>query len=140
MVSSGLSLLITNTQKMVKIMSNIYQSLIDQKLFFILLLMLLAQFPINPISFLQTSEIAQARSKSSGNEAKREIQTGLDLKGRTKTEVLKLIGPPWTKDMTPVKARYNEKWTYSCEDKRGATYNCVFIYFVTDHVKKVEIF
>jgi hypothetical protein len=83
---------------------------------------------------------AHARSKSSGNEAKREIQTGLDLKGRTKTEVLKLIGPPWTKNMTPVKARYNEKWTYSCEDKRGATYNCVFIYFVTDRVKKVEIF
>jgi len=79
-------------------MSNIYQSLINQKLFFILLLILLAQFPINPISFLQTSEMAHARSKSSGNEAKREIQTGLDLTGRTKTEVLKLIGPPLDKE------------------------------------------
>jgi len=125
---------------MVSTMLKIYQYLIDQRLFFVLLLILVAQFPFNPISFLHTSDIAHARSKSSGNEAKREIQTGLDLRGRTKTEVLKLIGPPWTKDTTPVKARYNEKWTYSCEDKRGATYNCVFIYFATDRVKNVELF
>lgn len=135
-----MSLLTTNAQNMVSTMLKIYQYLIDQRLFFVLLLILVAQFPLNPIYFLHTPEIAHARSKSSGNEAKREIQTGLDLKGRTKTEVLKLIGPPWTKDMTPVKARYNEKWTYSCEDKRGATYNCVFIYFVTDRVKNVELF
>ncbi len=139
MVSSGLSLLITNTQKMVNLMSNIYQSLLDQKLLFIFFLIFTLQLSIAPNS-LNLSVTAHARSKSSGNEAKREIQTGLDLKGRTKTEVLKLIGPPWTKNMTPVKARYNEKWTYSCEDKRGATYNCVFIYFATDRVKKVEIF
>ncbi len=114
-------------------------SSIDRKLIFILFLMLAAQLSINPFSLFST-EGAHARSKSSGNEAMREIQTGLDLTGRTKTEVLKLIGPPWTKDTTPVKARYNEKWTYSCEDKKGATYNCVFIYFVTDRVKNVEIF
>jgi len=104
------------------------------------LIITLCVFSVIILSFTASIEIAHARSKSSGNEAKREIQTGLDLKGRTKTEVLKLIGPPWTKNMTPVKARYNEKWTYSCEDKRGATYNCVFIYFATDRVKKVEIF
>jgi len=95
---------------------------------------------INIFLFDNLTDAAYAKSKSSGNEAMREIQSGLDLTGRTKTEVIKLIGPPWTKDKTPVKARYNEKWTYSCEDKRGATYNCVFIYFVTDRVKNVEIF
>jgi hypothetical protein len=116
-----------------------YRYLKDKKLIFILFLILSAQLGINPLSLFST-ESAQARSKSSGNEAKREIQSGLDLTGRTKTEVIKLIGPPWTKDTTPVKARYNEKWTYSCEDKHGATYNCVFIYFVTDRVKNVELF
>ena len=105
-----------------------------KKLILILLLLLLV-----PADFNITNS-AQARSQSSGNEAMREIKSGLDLTGKTKTDVLKFIGPPWEKDTTPVKARYNEKWTYSCEDKRGATYNCVFIYFVSDRVKKVEIF
>ncbi len=85
-------------------------------------------------------ETAQAQSKSSGNEVMRDIQSGLDLTGRTKSEVLKLIGAPWQKDMTPVKARYNEKWIYSCEKKNGLTYDCVFIYFGADRVKNVEIY
>ena len=106
----------------------------------ILILILSAQFLFDPFSYFNLSEAAYAKSKSSGNEAMREIKSGLNLTGKTKTDVLKFIGPPWEKDTTPVKARYNEKWTYSCEDKRGATYNCVFIYFVSDRVKKVEIF
>ena len=100
------------------------------------LLLVLALAISNGINLTQT---ALARSQSSGNEVLRDIKTGLDLTGKTKTEVLKLIGPPWQKDQTPVKARYNEKWTYSCEDKRGLTYDCVFIYFMADRVKKVEI-
>lgn len=119
-------------------MFKIFQHLIDIRSLLGILFVLTAQLSINPFSLFST-EVAHARSKSSGNEAKREIRSGLDLKGRTKTEVLKLIGPPWTKDKTPVKARYNEKWIYSCEDKSGATYNCVFIYFMTDTVKRVEI-
>ena len=110
-----------------------------KKLILILLLILLVQLLIVPADFNITNS-AQAKSKSSGNEAMREIRSGLDSSSNTKTDVLKFIGPPWEKDTTPVKARYNEKWTYSCEDKRGATYNCVFIYFVSDRVKKVEIF
>ncbi len=97
------------------------------------------QLALIPSGFNLT-DTAHARSKSSGNEVMREIQTGLDLTGKTKTEVLKLIGPPWQKNQTPVKARYNEKWIYSCEDKKGLTYDCVFIYFLADRVKKVEIY
>lgn len=106
---------------------------------FIFFLILTLQLSTIPSGF-DLTKTAQAGSKSSGNEVMREIQSGLDLKGRTKTEVLELIGPPWQKDMTPVKARYNEKWTYSCEDKKGLTYDCVFIYFLADRVKNVEIF
>ena len=80
-----------------------------------------------------------ADSNSSGNDVKREIQTGLDLQGRSKTEVIKLVGPPKTKDRTPSKGRYTEKWTYSCQDKRGAKKNCVYLYFSGDRVKKVEV-
>jgi len=115
------------------------QYIFGKKLIFTLLLILSAQLSYISLDF-NLNETAHARSKSSGNEAMREINSGLDLTGKTKTQVLKLLGPPWEKDTTPVKARYNEKWTYSCEDKRGMTYNCVFIYFVTDRVKNVEIF
>ena len=109
------------------------------KLLYVLFLIITLQLSAIPqgYNFIET---AQARSKSSGNEVMRDIQSGLDLTGRTKTEVLKLIGPPWQKDMTPVKARYNEKWTYSCEKKNGLTYDCVFIYFGADRVKNVEIY
>lgn len=110
-----------------------------KKILLILLLILTLHLAAIPYGY-DFSEPAQARSQSSGNEVMRDIQSGLDLTGRTKTEVLKLIGPPWQKDMTPVKARYNEKWTYSCEKKNGLTYDCVFIYFMADKVKKVEIY
>lgn len=94
-----------------------------------------------PIQFSQNLiETARAASNSNGNEAMREIRSGLELTGRTKTEVIKLIGSPKTKNKTPSKGRYSEKWTYSCEDKRGATYNCVFVYFGGDRVKNVELF
>ena len=106
----------------------------------ILILILSAQFLFDPFSCFNLSEDAYAKNTSSGNEAMREIRSGLDLTGRTKTEVLELIGSPKTKNKTPTKGRYNEKWTYSCEDKRGATYNCVFIYFAGDRVKDVELF
>ncbi|MEM7281877.1 MAG: hypothetical protein AAF438_09650 [Pseudomonadota bacterium] len=110
-----------------------------KKTLFILFLILTLQLSTIPIG-INLTDTAQARSKSSGNEVMRDIQSGLNLTGRTKSEVLKLIGPPWEKDMTPVKARYNEKWTYSCEKKNGLTYDCVFIYFGADRVKKVEIY
>ena len=110
-----------------------------KKLLYILSLILILQLSTLPHGF-DISENARAQSKSSGNEVMRDIQSGLDLTGKSKTDVLKLIGPPWQKDMTPVKARYNEKWTYSCEKKSGLTYDCVFIYFLADRVKKVEIY
>ena len=119
------------TRKMFKLEKNIFMSL--------LFLVFIFQLSIMP-GALNISDEAEARSKSSGNEAKREIQSGLDLTGGTKTEVLKLIGGPWEKDRTPNKGRYTEKWTYSCEDERGLTSNCVFIYFSGDRVKNVEIY
>ena len=119
------------TRKMFKPEKNIFMPL--------LLLAFIFQLSIMP-GALNLSDQAQARSKSSGNEAKREIQTGLDLTGKTKTEVLPLIGGPWEKDRTPNKGRYTEKWTYSCEDERGLTSNCVFIYFSGERVKNVEIY
>ena len=102
----------------------------------ILILFLLLTSPIG----LNSIDISQAQSKSSGNEVMKKINSGLDLTGKTKTEVIELIGLPWQKDTTPVKARYNEKWIYSCEDKKGLTYDCVFIYFLADRVKNVEIY
>jgi len=119
------------TRKMFKLDKNIFMPL--------LFLAFIFQLSIMP-GALNLSDESQARSKSSGNEAMREIQSGLDLTGRTKTEVLKLIGGPWEKDRTPNKGRYTEKWTYSCEDERGFTSNCVFIYFSGDRVKNVEIY
>lgn len=109
------------------------------KLLIILVLILTLLLGVIP-SNTNLAQTAQAKSKSSGNEVKRDIQTGLDLTGRTKTEVLELVGAPWQKDQTPVKARYTEKWIYSCETERGLTFDCVFIYFLSDRVKKVEIY
>lgn len=79
----------------------------------------------------------EAASKSSGNEAVQKIHDGLVLKGMTKSEVVQAIGEPWQKDTTPVKARYGEKWIYSCESDKGLTYDCVFLYFMGDRVKNV---
>ena len=47
------------------------------------------------------------------------------------------IGEPWQKDTTPVKARYGEKWIYSCETDKGLTYDCVYLYFMGGKVKNV---
>lgn len=80
---------------------------------------------------------ADAESQSSGNEAVQKIHDGLVLKGMTKSEVVEAIGEPWQKDTTPVKARYGEKWIYSCETEKGLTYDCVFIYFMGGRVKNV---
>jgi len=77
---------------------------------------------------------ADAVSKSSGNEAVQKIHAGLVLRGMTKAEVVEAIGEPWEKDTTPVKARYTEKWIYSCETGKGLTYDCVYLYFVGDRV------
>ncbi|MGB2692544.1 MAG: hypothetical protein WBC96_08610 [Thermodesulfobacteriota bacterium] len=115
-----------------------FQDLIEKNLFLIAFLIFLVQFSIIP-SGLNLSDSAHAASNSSGNNVKREINTGLDLVGRSKTEVIQLIGRPKTKDKSPSKGRYNEKWTYSCEDKNGAKQNCVFLYFGADQVKKVEV-
>lgn len=80
---------------------------------------------------------AEAESKSSGNEAVQKIHNGLVLKGMTKKEVVEAIGEPWQKDTTPVKARYGEKWIYSCETDKGLTYDCVYVYFMGGKVKNV---
>ncbi len=83
-------------------------------------------------------EIAQG-SKSSGNKVVKEIESGRDFKGMTKEEVVEAIGEPWQKDTTPVKARYDEKWIYSCETGKGLTYDCAYIYFMADRVVKAEV-
>lgn len=80
---------------------------------------------------------SQAGSKSSGNEAVEKIHNGLVLKGMTKAEVVEAIGEPWQKDTTGQKARYGEKWIYSCETDKGLTYDCVFVYFMGGKVKNV---
>ncbi len=84
--------------------------------------------------------LSHAGSKSSGNEAVQKIHDGLVLKGMTKAEVVEAIGEPWQKDTTPVKARYGEKWIYSCETDKGLTYDCVYLYFMGGKVKNVGTF
>ena len=96
-------------------------------LFFLLLLSL------NSGSVLSAS----AGSKSSGNEAVQKIHDGLNLKGMSKEEVVEAIGEPWQKDTTGKKARFGEKWIYSCETDKGLTYDCVFVYFAGGKVKNV---
>jgi hypothetical protein len=81
--------------------------------------------------------VALAQNKSSGNEALEKIENGLELKGMTKAQVVDAIGEPWQKDTTPVKARHNEKWIYSCETDKGLTYDCVFLYFMGGRVINV---
>ena len=96
------------------------------------------------LTFLGTIIISQEapnvlaiESKSSGNEPVQKIHAGLVLKGMTKADVVEAIGEPWEKDTTPVKARYTEKWIYSCESGKGLTYDCVYLYFMGDRVKNV---
>ena len=88
------------------------------RILFVLLLMLSVQSGTVINSY--------AGSKSSGNEAVEKIHGGLVLKGMTKAEVVEAIGEPWQKDTTGQKARYGEKWIYSCETDKGLTYDCVF--------------
>lgn len=83
-------------------------------------------------------QLAQG-TKSSGNPAMKEIENGRDFKGMSKEEVVEAIGEPWQKDTTPVKARYAEKWIYSCETEKGLTYDCVYLYFMGGRVVKTEV-
>jgi hypothetical protein len=80
-----------------------------------------------------------AQSKASGNEVMKEIENGRDFKGMTMEEVVDAIGEPWQKDTTPVKARYDQKWIYSCETDKGLTYDCVYIYFQGGRVVKADV-
>ena len=84
--------------------------------------------------------IAQGGSKSSGNEMLKAVVGGADLKGMTKEQIKASYGEPGQKDTTGEKGRYDEKWTYSCETHNGLTYDCVFLYFMADHVVDVENF
>lgn len=95
-------------------------------------------FAVNTFALGNTIEIAQA-SKSSGNEVMKEIESGRDFKGMTKEQIVEAIGEPWQKDTTPVKARYDEKWIYSCETEKGLTYDCVYLYFMADRVVNAEV-
>lgn len=91
------------------------------------------------VLYVSVIEVKSA-SQSSGNEAVQKIHDGLVLKGMTKKEVVEAIGEPWQKDTTPVKARYGEKWIYSCETEKGLTYDCVYLYFMGGKVKNVGTF
>lgn len=94
----------------------------------------------SPSSFAGDAPIVVAQgSKSSGNEVMKSIEAGKDYKGMSKEEVVAEIGEPWRKDTTPVKARYDEKWIYSCQAKDGLTYDCVFLYFMGSRVVNVEV-
>jgi len=91
-------------------------------------------------SFAADAPIVVAQgSKSSGNEVVKSIEAGKDYKGMTKAEVVDAIGEPWQKDTTPEKARYDEKWIYSCQAKDGLTYDCAYLYFMGDRVVNVEV-
>ncbi len=94
----------------------------------------------SPNSFAGDAPIVVAQgSKSSGNEVMKAVEAGKDYKGMTKAEVVAEIGEPWSKDSTPVKARYDEKWIYSCEAKDGLTYDFVYLYFMGGRVINVEV-
>ncbi len=107
---------------------------------FILLFLLSVQYSSHAFTLKDSIMVAEGRSKSSGNEALKEIREGLELKGMTKSEAVAAIGEPWEKDTTPEKARHTEKWIYSCETEKGLTYDCVFLYFMGDRVINVGTF
>ncbi|MEQ9619921.1 MAG: hypothetical protein RIG61_12215 [Deltaproteobacteria bacterium] len=69
----------------------------------------------------------------------KEIENGRDFKGMSKEEVIEAIGEPWQKDTTPEKARYDEKWIYSCETQMGLNYDCVYLYFMGGRVVKADV-
>ncbi|MCC6713168.1 MAG: hypothetical protein IT344_07385 [Candidatus Dadabacteria bacterium] len=108
--------------------------------------LLLSLAPVFTIMLLLSGSIAESApieiaegSKSSGNEVMKSIEAGKDYKGMTKEEVAAGIGEPWRRDTTPVKARYDEKWVYSCQTKNGITYDCVYLYFMGGRVVNVEV-
>jgi len=103
----------------------------------ITLALCLSIYAMDAFSFDTPFEVAQ--SKSSGNEVMKEIENGRDFKGMTMDEVVEAIGEPWEKDTTPVKARYDQKWIYSCETDKGLTYDCVYIYFMGGRVVKADV-
>jgi hypothetical protein len=103
----------------------------------ITLTLCLSIYAIDAFSLDTPFEVAQ--SKSSGNEVMKEIENGRDFKGMTMDEVVDAIGEPWQKDTTPVKARYDQKWIYSCETDKGLTYDCVYIYFLGGRVVKADV-
>lgn len=95
-------------------------------------------FAENRFSPVDDIQLAQG-TKSSGNEVMKEIENGREFKGMSKEEVVEAIGEPWQKDTTPEKARYDEKWIYSCETEKGLTYDCVFLYFMGGRVVKTDV-
>lgn len=107
------------------------------RIVFILFVLLSVQYNSYAITLTDYIVVAEGRSKSSGNEVLKEIENGRDFKGMSKEEVVAAIGEPWQKDTTPVKARHNEKWIYSCETNKGLTYDCVFLYFMGGRVINV---
>ena len=106
----------------------------------LLFLLCFTLYGANSFSMENPIIIAQGESKSSGNEMLKAVEGGSDFKGMTKKEVIDSYGEPLSKDTNPVKGRYDEKWTYSCETHNGLSYDCVFVYFMTNRVVDVETF
>lgn len=114
-------------------------NLLRRPLFFSVALgMTMTIFSLSSFAGDEPIVVAQG-SKSSGNEVMKSIEAGKDYKGMSKEEVVAEIGEPWRKDTTAVKARYDEKWIYSCQAKDGLTYDCVFLYFMGSRVVNVEV-
>lgn len=112
----------------------------NKSLAVILFLLCFSLSSTTSLSAESSTVIAQGGSKSSGNEMLKELKSGMDYQGKTKQEIINSYGKPWQKDTTGVKGRYDEKWIFSCETEKGMTYDCVFLYFMANHVVDVETF
>ena len=110
------------------------------KPFIVLFLLFISVHGVNSFSMENQGAAAQGGSKSNGKELLKAIDEGAVLKGMTKQQVIDTYGEPYVKGADPVKGRYDEKWTYSCETQHGLTYDCVMLYFMTDHVVSAESF
>lgn len=110
----------------------------NQTIYRLILSLLFIFITLNSLVITQPNSLANDM-KSSGNEVMKSIEAGKDYKGMSKEEVVAEIGEPWRKDTTAVKARYDEKWIYSCQAKDGLTYDCVFLYFMGSRVVSVEV-
>jgi hypothetical protein len=110
------------------------------KSLFIMLLIFSSVYSVNSFSMESPAVVAQNGDKSNGNEILKAIEGGADLKGMTKKQITDSYGEPYSINTDPEKGRYDEKWTYSCETHNGLTYDCVMLYFMTDHVVSVESF